>query len=79
MSCAIFFFLLAKNRSIAIPVDLSTQVKNLFEKSQIVMKHTRHWMATGRKRDSLHSSPVSRDYKVIIEGLQVCIYKLSIS
>lgn len=61
---------IAKNRSIAIPVDLSTQVKNLFEKSQIVMKHTRHWMATGRKRDSLHSSPVSRDYKVIIEGLQ---------
>ncbi|XP_029648662.1 inositol 1,4,5-trisphosphate receptor type 1 isoform X5 [Octopus sinensis] len=61
---------IAKNRSIAIPVDLATQVKNLFEKSQIVMKHTKHWIATGRKRESLHSSTVSRDYRVIIEGLQ---------
>ncbi|GAB1604735.1 inositol 1,4,5-trisphosphate receptor type 1-like isoform X6 [Argonauta hians] len=61
---------IAKNRSIAIPVDLATQVRNLFEKSQIVMKHTKHWIATGRKRESLQSNSVSRDYKLVIESLQ---------
>ncbi|XP_074645592.1 inositol 1,4,5-trisphosphate receptor-like [Tubulanus polymorphus] len=60
---------IAKSRGIAIPVDLDSQVNTLFSKSQIVMKHTRHWLSAGRNRkDSL--MVISRDYRSIIEGLQ---------
>nr|Q8WSR4.1 RecName: Full=Inositol 1,4,5-trisphosphate receptor; Short=ApIP3R [Patiria pectinifera]BAB84088.1 inositol 1,4,5-trisphosphate receptor [Patiria pectinifera] len=60
---------IAKNRGIAIPVDLDSQVNTLFSKS-IVMKHTRHWLAINpnRSRDSMVA--ISRDYRSIIEGLQ---------
>ena len=64
------FCLAAKNRGIAIPVDLDSQVNALFSKSQIVMKHTRQWLNAGRsRRDS--TMTISRDYRSIIEGLQV--------
>ncbi|XP_078000812.1 inositol 1,4,5-trisphosphate receptor-like isoform X2 [Glandiceps talaboti] len=60
---------MAKNRGIAIPVDLDSQVNTLFSKSQIVMKHSRHWLSHGRhRRDSMMA--ISRDYRSIIEGLQ---------
>lgn len=65
-----FFLYLAKNRGIAIPVDLDSQVNTLFSKSQMVMKHTHHWLKAGRSRKD-STLAVSRDYRSIIEGLQV--------
>ena len=63
----------AKNRGIAIPVDLDSQVNTLFNKSQMVMKHTRHWINAGKnRRDS--SMQINRDYRSIIEGLQVQLH-----
>ncbi|XP_064633177.1 inositol 1,4,5-trisphosphate receptor-like isoform X3 [Lineus longissimus] len=60
---------IAKNRGIAIPVDLDSQVNTLFSKSQMVMKHTRAWLsARSSRRDSM--MVISRDYRSIIEGLQ---------
>ncbi|XP_071809962.1 inositol 1,4,5-trisphosphate receptor-like isoform X2 [Asterias amurensis] len=61
---------IAKNRGIAIPVDLDSQVNTLFSKSQMVMKHTRFWLShnPNRRRDSMVA--ISRDYRSIIEGLQ---------
>ncbi|XP_038054419.1 inositol 1,4,5-trisphosphate receptor isoform X2 [Patiria miniata] len=61
---------IAKNRGIAIPVDLDSQVNTLFSKSIMVMKHTRHWLShnPNRRRDSMVA--ISRDYRSIIEGLQ---------
>ncbi|CAH1782936.1 unnamed protein product [Owenia fusiformis] len=59
---------IAKNRGIAIPVDLDSQVHTMFSKSQIVMKHTRHWLSARNRRDS--TMTISRDYRSIIEGLQ---------
>ena len=74
MSCSVL--LAAKNRGIAIPVDLDSQVNTLFSKSQIVMKHTRQWLNVGRnRRDS--TMTISRDYRSIIEGLQVCYHRQS--
>lgn len=61
----------AKDRGIAVPVDLELQVNNLFTKSQMVMKHTKQWLSAGKhRRDSLVTM-VSRDNRSIIEGLQV--------
>ena len=51
-------------------MDLDSQVNTLFYKSQIAMKHTRQWVTAGKmKRDSM--ATISRDYRSIIEGLQV--------
>merc|ERR1712150_178442 len=59
----------AKNRGIAIPVDLDSQVNTLFSKSQMVLKHTRQWISVGKsRRDS--TMQINRDYRSIIEGLQ---------
>ncbi|XP_031569863.1 inositol 1,4,5-trisphosphate receptor type 1-like [Actinia tenebrosa] len=60
---------IAKNRGIAIPGDLETQILALFTRSQLVMKHTRHWLSHGkvRRESTMH---LSRDYRSIIEGLQ---------
>uniref|UniRef100_A0A8C4YF71 Inositol 1,4,5-trisphosphate receptor n=1 Tax=Gopherus evgoodei TaxID=1825980 RepID=A0A8C4YF71_9SAUR len=61
-----------KNRAIAIPVDLDSQVNNLFLKSHnIVQKTAMNWRMTARnaaRRDSV--LPASRDYRNIIERLQ---------
>ena len=60
----------ARNRGIAIPADLESQIQALFTRSQLVMKHTRHWLSHGKvRRDSMMN--LSRDYRSIIEGLQV--------
>ncbi|XP_078369527.1 inositol 1,4,5-trisphosphate receptor-like isoform X2 [Oculina patagonica] len=59
----------ARNRGIAIPADLESQIQALFTRSQLVMKHTRHWLSHGKvRRDSMMN--LSRDYRSIIEGLQ---------
>ena len=60
----------ARNRGIAIPADLDSQIQALFTRSQLVMKHTRYWLSHGKvRRDSMMN--LSRDYRSIIEGLQV--------
>ncbi|XP_049622307.1 inositol 1,4,5-trisphosphate receptor type 1 isoform X2 [Suncus etruscus] len=62
----------AKSRAIAIPVDLDSQVNNLFLKSHnIVQKTALNWRLTARnaaRRDSVLAA--SRDYRNIIERLQ---------
>lgn len=59
----------ARNRGIAIPADLDSQIQALFTRSQLVMKHTRYWLSHGKvRRDSMMN--LSRDYRSIIEGLQ---------
>lgn len=67
------FFPVAKSRAIAIPVDLDSQVNNLFLKSHnIVQKTAMNWRLTARnaaRRDSVLAA--SRDYRNIIERLQV--------
>lgn len=67
LSCA------AKSRAIAIPVDLDSQVNNLFLKSHnIVQKTAMNWRLSARnaaRRDSVLAA--SRDYRNIIERLQV--------
>lgn len=71
MNCCYTTFA-AKTRGIAIPVDLDSQVSIMFEKAQIVAKQAKQWMSVrSNKRESVAS--VSRDYRNIIEGLQVLI------
>lgn len=66
-------FSTAKSRAIAIPVDLDSQVNNLFLKSHnIVQKTALNWRLSARnaaRRDSVLAA--SRDYRNIIERLQV--------
>ncbi|MGH0132452.1 UNVERIFIED_CONTAM: hypothetical protein FKN15_030521 [Acipenser sinensis] len=61
-----------KSRAIAIPVDLDSQVNNLFLKSHnIVQKTALSWRMSARnatRRDSV--LPVCKDYRNIIERLQ---------
>lgn len=63
----------AKSRAIAIPVDLDSQVNNLFVKSNnVVQKTILNWRMSARnasRRDSTVSA--SKDYRNIIERLQV--------
>ncbi|XP_061583880.1 inositol 1,4,5-trisphosphate receptor type 1-like isoform X4 [Cololabis saira] len=62
----------AKSRAIAIPVDLDSQVNNLFVKSNnVVQKSILNWRLsakTSTRRDSCLST--SKDYRNIIERLQ---------
>lgn len=71
--CVIVFFFLAKSRAIAIPVDLDSQVNNLFVKSNnVVQKTILNWRMSARnasRRDSTLTT--SKDYRNIIERLQV--------
>lgn len=70
----------AKGRAIAIPVDLDSQVNNLFLKSHnIVQKTAMNWRMSVRnaaRRDSVQTT--SRDYRNIIERLQVRPEKLHV-
>ncbi|XP_071815438.1 inositol 1,4,5-trisphosphate receptor-like isoform X4 [Apostichopus japonicus] len=60
---------IAKKKDFPIPVDLDSQLNDLFSKSQIVSKSTRLWRNHNRvRRDSMPAMP--RDYRSIIEGLQ---------
>lgn len=71
----VFFSCAAKSRAIAIPVDLDSQVNNLFLKSHnIVQKTAMNWRLSARnaaRRDSVLAA--SRDYRNIIERLQVML------
>uniref|UniRef100_A0A3Q2XTS0 Inositol 1,4,5-trisphosphate receptor type 1 n=1 Tax=Hippocampus comes TaxID=109280 RepID=A0A3Q2XTS0_HIPCM len=62
----------AKSRAIAIPVDLDSQVNNLFVKSNnVVQKSLLNWKLSAKttsRRDS--AIPTSKDYRNIIERLQ---------
>ncbi|GAA6088451.1 inositol 1,4,5-trisphosphate receptor type 1 isoform X3, partial [Tachysurus ichikawai] len=62
----------AKSRAIAIPVDLDSQVNNLFVKSNnVVQKTILNWRMSARnasRRDSTIGT--SKDYRNIIERLQ---------
>uniref|UniRef100_A0A674AFZ7 Inositol 1,4,5-trisphosphate receptor n=1 Tax=Salmo trutta TaxID=8032 RepID=A0A674AFZ7_SALTR len=76
LACSNFLLVLnviAKGRAIAIPVDLDSQVNNLFVKSNnIVQKTAMSWRMSARnaaRRDSVLTT--SRDYRNIIERLQV--------
>lgn len=62
---------LAKSRGIAIPVELENQLTAVFNKSQMIMKHSRAWMTAGKIRSDTVSQQ-TQDYRNIIEGLQVC-------
>uniref|UniRef100_H3A1P5 Inositol 1,4,5-trisphosphate receptor n=1 Tax=Latimeria chalumnae TaxID=7897 RepID=H3A1P5_LATCH len=68
----------AKSRAIAIPVDLDSQVNNLFLKSHnIVQKTAMSWRLSARnaaRRDSVLAA--SRDYRNIIERLQDIVSSL---
>lgn len=74
----LYVYLAAKSRAIAIPVDLDNQVNNLFVKSNnIVQKTAMSWRLSARnaaRRDSVVTA--SRDYRNIIERLQVCLFVL---
>jgi len=63
--------ILAKGRGIAIPVELENQLTAVFNKSQMIMKHSRAWMTAGKIRSDTVSQQ-TQDYRNIIEGLQVC-------
>lgn len=68
-----YFFKLGKNRGIAIPVDLDTQVAAMFNKNAMISKHTRAWLSAARTPRRVPSSAnVFRNDRSIIEGLQVC-------
>ncbi|XP_029457322.1 inositol 1,4,5-trisphosphate receptor type 1 isoform X1 [Rhinatrema bivittatum] len=69
----------AKSRAIAIPVDLDSQVNQLFLKSHniIVQKTAMNWRMSARnaaRRDSVLAA--SRDYRNIIERLQDIVSSL---
>ncbi|XP_059161303.1 inositol 1,4,5-trisphosphate receptor type 1-like isoform X4 [Physella acuta] len=66
----------AKSRSIAIPVDLDSQVNALFERSNIVQKTSARWLNVrqNRRESQAHTS---RDYRNIIEGLQEIVSTLN--
>ena len=65
----------AKKRSIAIPVDLEDQITAMFQKQNLINKHTRVWLAktaTPKKLPTLHipQPTFKNDDRTIIEGLQ---------
>lgn len=68
----------AKSRAIAIPVDLDSQVNNLFVKSNnVVQKSILNWRLSAKntsRRDS--GLTTSKDYRNIIERLQVSYSQL---
>lgn len=77
----------AKSRAIAIPVDLDSQVNNLFVKSNnVVQKSILNWRLSAKntsRRDS--GLTTSKDYRNIIERLQVskkqqpfCFYNFNV-
>ncbi len=51
-------------------MDLDSQVNTLFTKSQLIMKPAKQWLSAGKSRRESQLQ-ISRDYRSIIEGLQV--------
>ena len=72
-------FVTAKNRGIAIPSDLDVQVATMFEKSQMIKKHTMKWQTQSKKRESITVMSRSGENRNIIEGLQVCVLVVTIA
>jgi len=66
------YFAVAKSRNIGVPGDLEAQIDALFAKSQMVQKHTKLWLSSANRGrvDTIHS----RDYRNIVEGLQVAAF-----
>ena len=73
------FYFSAKPRGIAIPNDLETEVQSLVTKSKLVLRSSRHWLSHRQRKDSVMLMSMSKDYRNIIEGLQVVIYFLKFS
>ena len=71
----LFFFIisLAKPRGIAIPSDLEVEVQSLVSKSKLVLRHSRHWLSHRQRKDSVMLMSMSKNYRNIIEGLQVSV------
>lgn len=66
------FSLIVKNRGIVIFVDLDSQVNQMFEKFNNVMNKVKVWINVKlNKREFIVF--VFRDYRNIIEGLQVIV------
>ncbi|GFY58922.1 inositol 1,4,5-trisphosphate receptor type 1 [Trichonephila inaurata madagascariensis] len=69
---------IGKNRGIAIPVDLDTQVAAMFNKNAMISKHTRAWLSAARTPRRVPSSTnVFRNDRSIIEGLQAEVKALT--
>jgi len=68
-----FIKTLAKPRGIAIPNDLEVEVQSLVSKSKLVLRHSRHWLSHRQRKDSVMLMSMSKDYRNIIEGLQVSV------
>lgn len=64
-------FLSAKKRSIAIPGDLEAQITMMFNQTVMMVKTTQKWLSHGKKKETVIAKPLSKDYRNIIEGLQV--------
>jgi inositol 1,4,5-triphosphate receptor type 1 len=79
---------MAKTRGIAIPTDLENQVASMFQKQNLLSKHTRVWLSATRSSNTNNTSrrtptleippPVHtfRNDRSIIEGLQDIVFLL---
>lgn len=65
------FAVSAKVRGITVPNDLDVQLNSLLNKSTLMMKHSRAWLMTAGKNLPDGSVLQNKDYRNIIEGLQV--------
>ncbi|CAK9290328.1 unnamed protein product [Gordionus sp. m RMFG-2023] len=62
----------ARNRNIAIPVDLETEIEQLFSQAQTLIKHSKLWLSVGKaKLES--SNNTDKEYKVIVQCFQEMI------
>ena len=65
------FSVSAKPRGIGIPQDLEKEVKTMLVKSQNQKKYSNRWLQHRNRKDSQLLVTMSKDYRNIIEGLQV--------
>ncbi|CAG0888142.1 unnamed protein product, partial [Cyprideis torosa] len=61
----------AKNRKIAIPTDLDTQVQAMFSKAALLARQTNKWrqFSLGKREQYIHSNTLLRSDRSVIEGL----------
>jgi hypothetical protein len=48
----------------------------MFNQTVMMAKSTQKWLSHGKKKESVVNKPLSKDYRNIIEGLQVWAIKL---
>ena len=66
------YYISAKPRGIGIPQDLEKEVKGMLVKSQNQKKYSNRWLQHRNRKDSAQQMvTLSKDYRNIIEGLQV--------